>query len=64
MELVQAFLAIVIPIVVVGLLVWLAEYCIPTMPQRLKTLIRVVAIVLVVIYLLDKFGLYRISLPG
>lgn len=63
MELARAFLAIVVPIVVVGLLVWLGEVCFPSMPSKLKLLIRVVAIVLVVMYLLQKFGLYSFSLP-
>ena len=63
MELVRAFLAIVIPIAVVGLLVWLFEFCVPQAPQKLKILIRVVAIVLVAMYLLQKFGLYNFALP-
>jgi len=58
MELVRAFVELILPIAVLGLIIWLIEFFWPTCPPRLKTLFRVLAGVLIVLYLLNWFGIY------
>lgn len=62
MDLVRAFLEIVVPVGVIGLLVYLFERLWPTSPEKIKLLVRVVALIFVVFFLLDRFGLYSFPL--
>jgi hypothetical protein len=49
---------IVVTIIVVGVLVWLEETYIP-LPAVFKTIIRVVVVMVVLIWLLNVFGVLR-----
>ena len=53
----ETLIQIVVVIVVVGLLVWVVESFLP-IPEQFKLLIRVVAIIGILIYLLKLFGLF------
>lgn len=49
-------LTIVITLIIVGILLWLEEKYIP-MAQPIKTIIRIVVIIVVVLWLLQGFGI-------
>lgn len=60
--LMPAFLNLVALIVIVGVVMWLINAYIP-MPPAIKTLLNVVVLILLVIYILQFFGLINPILP-
>ncbi len=52
---------ILITIALVGLIVWALTYFIP-MPEKFKTLIYVIAGIVVLLYVLNAFGIYSLPL--